>query len=439
MARNSSSSPPHMSQLWSIYCIILPPTMASERLNLPPVPSVARIIQPANEDTALFILQSVLKTGAHLPAGKWMNLVKLLWDSPPNPGPFYHVFREWTASGRSRNIKALVEVLLLHYGEFDTLDNPYASTIQALAKRLSNEAAVATLEVRQRRDADTRRVQARSLENDFQEGALGMLPEGTGVDAPHVRGANPLRQQELQDACAILAQNPRSTNSHFRPVVPGGHSPRPLVSPAVADDRGARNSSNLAACPSVPVVDCTAPTNVANGVRTPFLNPQGAAGGGAAAPPPPAAINLLPAHPGQAGAANNLARVNQQRVANAAVAGVGGVVYIDEVEAETMRRPRNRDNIDALDGINSAMLQATRMISAAIGRAHQPPQHQPPATAAAGVAPGGDSDLIASFYARLANARAANRMDAVNRYERMIDRLERKEEEEMEARLLNPN
>ena len=37
--------------------------MASERLNLPPVPSVARITQPANEDTALFILQSVLKTG----------------------------------------------------------------------------------------------------------------------------------------------------------------------------------------------------------------------------------------------------------------------------------------------------------------------------------------------------------------------------------------
>ena len=84
------------------------------------------------------------------------------------------------------------------------------------------------------------------------------------------------------------------------------------------------------------------------------------------------------------------------------------------------------------------MLQATRMISAAIGRAHQPP-HQPPATAAAGVAPGGDGDLIASLYARLANARAANRMDAVNRYERMIDRLERKEEEEMEARLLKPN
>jgi len=239
--------------------------MASEHLNLPPVLSAARIIQPANEDTALFILQAVLKTGVHLPAGKWATLVKLLWDSPPNPGPFYRVFREWTPSGRSRNIKILVEALLRHYGEFDSVENPYPSAIQALAKRLSSEAAVATLEDRQRRDADTRRVQARSLENAYQEGALGMLPEGSGVDAPHVQGAPPLRQQELQDACAVLSQNPRSANSHFRPVVPDGRSPRPLVSPTFADDTGAGNPSNSAACPSVPVVDCTAPPDGGGG------------------------------------------------------------------------------------------------------------------------------------------------------------------------------
>ena len=431
--------------------------MASERLNLPPVPSVARITLPANEDTALFILQSVLKTGAHLPAVKWHFLVKLLWDSPPNPGPFYRVFREWTPSGRSRNIKLLVDALIRHYGEFDTIENPYPSTIQALASRLSSEAAVATLEDRQRRDADTRRVQARSLENDYQEGALGMLPEGTGVDAPHVRGAHPLRQQELQDACAILAQNPRSTNSHFRPVVPPGgrHSPRPLVSPAFTDNRAPANSINLAACPAVPKVGDIAapPPNVANGVHTPFLLPMiaggRAVGGGAAVPPPPAANNLLLAHPGPAGAANNLAasRQNQQRrVANAAVAGVGGVIYIDEVEAESMRRPRNRDNIEALDGINNAMLQATRMISQAIGRAHQPPAAAATAVApllpnatARPLLPGGDGDVIASLYARLVSARAANRTDAVDWYERMIDRLERKEEEELESRLLNHN
>ena len=77
----------------------------------------------------------------------------------------------------------LVDALLRHNGEFDTIENPYPSTIQALARRLSSEAAVATLEDRQRRDADTRRMQARSLENDYQECVLSMLPEGVGVDA----------------------------------------------------------------------------------------------------------------------------------------------------------------------------------------------------------------------------------------------------------------
>ena len=57
--------------------------MASEWefLNLPPVLSASHIIQPTNEDTALSILLSVLKTGTHLPADKWTTLVKLLLAS----------------------------------------------------------------------------------------------------------------------------------------------------------------------------------------------------------------------------------------------------------------------------------------------------------------------------------------------------------------------
>ena len=169
--------------------------------------------------------------------------------------------------------------------------------------------------------------------------------------------------------------------------------------------------------------------------------------GGGATAPLPAANSLLLAHPGPAGAANNLAasRQNQQRIANAAVAGVDGIIYIDEVDAESMRCPQNRDNIEALDGINNAMLQATHMIIQAIGRAHQPPAAA--ATAAAPLPnaatrpllPGGDDDVIASLYACLVSARAASRTDAVDRYERMIDRLERKEVEELESRLLNHN
>jgi hypothetical protein len=150
-------------------------------------------------------------------------------------------------------------------------------------------------------------------------------------------------------------------------------------------------------------------------------------------------------HPVPAGAANNLAasRQRQQHVANAAVAGVGGVIYINKVEANLMRCPQNHDNIEAIDGINDAILQATRMISQAIGWA------QPPTAAAVVVPlpnaatrllpPGGDGDVIASLYTRLVSARAANRTDAVVRYERMIDHLERKEEEELEACLSNHN
>jgi hypothetical protein len=318
--------------------------------------------------------------------------------------------------------------------------------------RLSSEAAVATLKKHQHRDANTHRVKACSLENDYQEGVLGMLPEGTGINAPHVRGVSPLRQQELQDGCAILAQNPRSINLHFHPVVPGGHSPHPLVSPAVGADR-ADNAANLATGPAVSQVDCAAPPNVANGVHTPVLHPLniqriaagGAAGGGEAVPPPAANNLVLLVHPGPAGAANNLAasRQRQQHVANAVVAGVGDVIYIGKVEANLMRCPQNRDNIEAINGINNAMLQATRMISQAIGRA------QPPTTAAVAaplpnmatrpLPPGGEGNAIASLYACLVSATAANRTDPVVQYERMINRLEWKEEEELEARLSNQN
>jgi hypothetical protein len=38
-------------------------------------------------------------------------------------------------------------------------------------------------------------------------------------------------------------------------------------------------------------------------------------------------------------------RQRQQHVANAAVVGVGGVIYINEVEAKSMRCPQNRNNI----------------------------------------------------------------------------------------------
>jgi hypothetical protein len=355
---------------------------------------------------------------------------------PPNQGPFYHVYREWSETGHSRNIRLIVDALLRHYGDFNPLKNPFPSTIQALARCLSSKVAVATLKDRQQCDANTRRVSARSLENDYQEGALGMLPEGTGVNALQVHGASPLCQQQLQDACGILSQNPRSSNSHFRPVV--CDDVFPAVVPAVNAD-GVDNV-NVAAGPAFPHVNGADAANVANQTRSPFLqstsvplNAAAVAAGGGGAIYCPLANKILPAHLGEAGAANNMAAARLQQpqqhlIVNAAVAGVDGVVYLEEVWADLVRCPRNCNNIEAIDGINLAMLQATRMISLAIERA------QPPTASAATAAPGlNTADVIASLYTRLASARAANRMDAVFCYKRMIDRLERKEEDDLEA------
>jgi len=112
-------------------------------MSLPPVPRAARIILPPNEDTAIFILKSVQKTGVHMPPGKWATLVRLLWDSPPNQGPFYNVYREWTESGRARNIRVVVDALFRHYGDYENLEHPYPSAVQVLARRLSIEATMA--------------------------------------------------------------------------------------------------------------------------------------------------------------------------------------------------------------------------------------------------------------------------------------------------------
>jgi hypothetical protein len=250
-------------------------------------------------------------------------------------------------------------------------------------------------------------------------------------------------QQQLQDACGILSQNPRSSNSHFCPIV-CNYSSCPLVLLAVVSTVNADgfNDVNVAAGSALPHVNGAGAANVANQTCSPFLqltsvpfNAAAVAAGGGGAAHCPLANNILPAHPGEAGAANNMMAVRlqqpQQRlIADAAVAGVDGFVYLDEVGADSVRHPRNCNNTKSMDGINCAMLQAMWMISLAIGRT------QPPAASAVTVALGlNTADVIVSLYTCLASARAANRMDAVFCYKRMIDRLERKEEDDLEAHL----
>ncbi len=81
-------------------------------------------------------------------------------------------------------------------------------------------------------------------------------------------------------------------------------------------------------------------------------------------PVPPLAPNAganLPAEPGQVGVAKNVARARA-----VTTAGVGQPIVVDEADATAMRRTCHIDNIDAIDGLNRAMMETTNMIGEAI-------------------------------------------------------------------------
>ena len=422
--------------------------MASEdSLALPLLPSDRAIVVPACDDLALVILQGVLKLNAHLSSSarsqSFADLERLLWDmDPPNLGPFRFMFRRWSEAQRSRNMKNRVLALLSFHGDFDPSDGR-VSTLRSLAKRLRDERDTSEETRFVAAEADRARVEARATENARQEGALGALPRVYGVDAPRVPEATEARQRQNDEACNLLAANPRSQNNHARPVallepppaVPPPALPPPALPPIVA---------------AAAVI--TPPTaNTTNGPRPALLQQQ---------PPPPQLPTLqglaemavpppaggghggrLPAAPGVNGPANNRGRaVALQRqifAANGATAGVGDPIVVDDVDAAAMRRTRRVDNMDAIDGINRAMLEATKMIASTIGKVRKAPT-PPRAPATTAVSSSIDfGSQIDSLYKRLKKAKEENITDSVRRYERLIVALEKKEEEEIEARLRN--
>ena len=169
-----------------------------------------RIVQHTNKVTAFIILQSVLKSGAHKPSNKWVALVKLLWVSPPNQGPLFRVYREWSKSGVPRTLWCLS----MHHSAIMIMGSLILSRTPTLPPSRSRPWPGASVVRRlwrfedcQRREVTTRHVVMCYLENDYKEHLIGMFPDGYGINVLPVRGAPPLRQQQLKDVCALLAES----------------------------------------------------------------------------------------------------------------------------------------------------------------------------------------------------------------------------------------
>jgi hypothetical protein len=98
---------------------------------------------------------------------------------------------------------------------------------------------------------------------------------------------------------------------------------------------------------------------------------------------PPAVVGIsLPTAPGPGETANNgkhaAAVLCQRFAADAAMAGVGQPIVVDKADATAMRCTHCVDNMDSINGINHAMLGATKLIGKAIiVREMAPPPPQP--------------------------------------------------------------
>ncbi len=79
-------------------------------------------------------------------------------------------------------------------------------------------------------------------------------------------------------------------------------------------------------------------------------------------PAPNAGARNLPAAPG----ARACAVLAQRFVANAATAGVGQPIVVNETDAAAMHRPWCINNIDVIYGLNRAILETTTMIGEAL-------------------------------------------------------------------------
>ncbi len=233
--------------------------------------------------------------------------------------------------------------------------------------------------------------------------------------------ANEEWQCHNQDACNLLAQNPRWLNDHFPPIILAVILPRPQV------QAGAVHARMVVTPVPVGRRGCPPPAAAAP-PQLPMLKEFIAM---ALPPLTPNAGAWLPAAPGQAWSANNVACeaavVAERFVANTAMAGVGAPIIVDEADAAAMRHPRCINNMEVIDGTNRAILQLSM-----IGEALK-------VRGAAAVAEGGTGRAAAAncklelLLKRCKLAIEVGNQLLIAHSEKMICMLEEKEAREMEG------
>jgi hypothetical protein len=113
------------------------------------------------------------------------------------------------------------------HGVYDPAVVTNPSRLQSAAKHLKQEMDDAKAMRRAALDTKCARQEVHQRKNVHQEGAHGALPQGYSIKAPHVAGANKEWLCHNQDACNLLAQNPRLQNDHFCPILLAGVPPHP--------------------------------------------------------------------------------------------------------------------------------------------------------------------------------------------------------------------
>ncbi len=257
-------------------------------------------------------------------------------------------------------MKDRVIALLNHHGVYDPMMVSNPSMLQSLSRTIKAKMDTAEALRRASLEVERLRVEARGCKNVRQEGALGALPQGYGVDAPRVAGADETHQRQNQDGSSLLAQNPRLQNDHFCPIAVEGGPPCPQA------QAGAGRTGTVVTPVPVRTVDGGAIRVQGQQPLPPQLPNLDEFVAMAMPPPAPNAGAGLPAAPSQAGAANNAARKAaveaQHFVPNAATAGVGQPIVVDEADAAAMRQPCFINNMEVIDGINRAIMALTKLI-----------------------------------------------------------------------------